>query len=132
MLRLLVLPHDWTQLSLGYEAQGAQAKLRSCDHSRPDFQISEADLEECDPSGRRFVLTPSASAHFLQSMDCDQPGRLEGRLNQRAFWVIQDPRESYGGIFLPRISAMAVDFPVARVAWEGDRLILSIEGGVGA
>ncbi|MBI4956372.1 MAG: hypothetical protein HY908_30425 [Myxococcales bacterium] len=142
-VRLVILKAGWDELGLGYEAGPALARLRTAPLEPALFTLEVADLAAYRSGSHAFVLTPEGTARLIAALAATPDARLAGvrklaalkaklgmgnavgrALYTRAFVVLAGAERVYGGIFLDAPSQMAIDFPVARVAAEDERLVL--------
>ena len=121
-----LLQISWNTLGARYDYPRFWSALLACG-APVGLTISLDEIEVYDWDEQAIHLTPAASLALSQA-----PSRLFQRfglplgLDTRAFLVSLDGQPQYGGIFLHRISAMGIDFPVIYIEPDGDKVVLLV------
>jgi len=124
---LRILDATFDTLTLGYEPKLAWEKLQHAWSTQTALVVSVDDIASYDWERQTLTLALSCTNAIVDRFWSPvRPKDPEGFLGMRAFVVTLDREAIYGGIFLRRISAMGIDYPVVYPRWSGDQLELSI------
>ena len=117
---LYILKTGFDELHLGYHPEKSWEILKKIDLGNSALVLTESDVESYHGTTRTLVLTAKGTGRFA--------GALSGqRLDHRAFVVALDGQRRYGGLFLSRHSAMAINYPVIYLEQPlGENLRLQI------
>lgn len=143
--KLIILRENWFDLNIGYDAEPAQAALRSADTSAPLFVIGIDQVEEYDWDLQTITLTEQGTKQLVEalaSIEGTDPGEIaklkdlkeslgwgntiESALYIHPFTVQADNRFMYGRIFLDATSQRPINFPVIRVTISDGKAILAL------
>jgi hypothetical protein len=114
--KLVILAGDFMSLRLGYPWEQSWPLLQRADLDSPLATLSEDDLAQVDWERQVFTLSEAALAQMIAQFDLPtgEQGdwRISHALYQQAFILLLDDAPLYGGIILPMISAMGIQYPV--------------------
>ena len=126
--KLLVLPETWDSLRLGYEPIKALGILSSYKKSSSGvISLGPDDVESCSADRRTLILTPEATQRLANVYAPDNKKSLGFNLETRhqAYVLVDNHGVTAGGIFLSKVSPMAIRFESISAEMQGERLHLA-------
>lgn len=119
-----ILTETWDSLRLGYKTEKSWPILMKIYKHTTVVEVTSLDIAKYDWVKQQITLTADATAVLKKRFKAGVKGSFPdlGTLH-RAFVVTVDGEPAYGGVFLDRISPMAIKYPVIYINEDKNGLI---------